>query len=243
VDDIRAGRILRALRRRLRLTQKELGRRAGVSQQVVSLIERGHGSKLSTATLRRVFAAVDARWEPTITWRGGQLDRLLDEEHARIVGEVVRRLKSQGWEVAVEVTYSEWGERGSLDVLAGRHGAGAVLGIEVKSELTAVDATVRKLDEKDRLVRRVLCRRQFGFRPRAVGRLLALPSTDTARRRVRTNDSVLAVAFPARGTAVREWIRRPDGDLSGLLFIGNRPSRGASRPAGRSRVRSRSLAS
>lgn len=241
MDDVRSGRILRALRRRLGLTQKELGRRAGVSQQMISLIERGHGSRLSASTLRRVFAAVDARWEPTITWRGGELDRLLDEEHSRIVAEVVRRLAERGWDVAVEVTYSEFGERGSIDVLAARHDRAAALAVEVKSDLTAVEATVRKLDEKDRLVRRVVCRQRFGFPPRHVGRLLVLPASQTARRRVRASDRVLTAAFPARGAAVRSWIRRPDGDVSGLLFLAiqERPGRRRGgptrvRPAGRS---------
>lgn len=219
MDDVRAGRILRALRRRLGLTQKELGRRAGVSQQTVSLIERGHGSRLSTDTLRRVFAAVDARWEPMISWRGGELDRLLDEAHSRIVAEIVRRLSVLGWEVAVEVTYSEFGERGSIDVMAARRERDAILVVEVKSELTGLEATVRKVDEKERLVRGVLCRRRFGFQPKAVGRLLILPATDTARRRVRSHQAVLAVAFPARGADVRAWMRRPVGDLAGLLFI------------------------
>jgi transcriptional regulator with XRE-family HTH domain len=108
MDDVRLGRILRALRRRRGWTQHELGSRCGLSQQAISLIERGHGSQLSGATLRRVFAPLDARWEPTVTWRGGDLDRVLDEAHARLVDEVVRRLVALRWDVRVEVTYSEF---------------------------------------------------------------------------------------------------------------------------------------
>ena len=91
MDDVRIGRILRALRRRAGLTQRELGKRCGLSQQTISLIERGHGSQLSGVTMRRVFAALDARWEPTVSWRGGDMDRVLDAAHARLVNEVVRR--------------------------------------------------------------------------------------------------------------------------------------------------------
>ena len=120
MTDLQVGRVLRELRRRLRLTQRQLGLRVGVSQQTISLIERGHGSRLSSNTLRKVFAAVDARWEPTVSWRGGALDRLLDDAHARLVAEVVDRLQRTGWEVAVEATYSEFGKRGSIDVLGGR---------------------------------------------------------------------------------------------------------------------------
>jgi HTH-type transcriptional regulator/antitoxin HipB len=203
VDDVRIGRILRALRRRRRLTQAQLGARAGVSQQTISLIERGHGSKLAGDTLRRVFAALDARWEPVVSWRGGALDRLLDEAHAELVGETVRRLQAAGWDVAVETTYSVYGERGSIDVLAGRQDRQALIVVEVKSDLTVIEATIRKMDEKERIVRRSLGRERFGFRPAIVGRILVLPATDTARRRVRRSSAVLDVAFPARSREIR----------------------------------------
>ena len=152
MDDIRVGRILRALRRRHGWTQAMLAGRCGVSQRLISLIECGNGSRVSGATMRRVFAALDARWEPTVSWRGGELDRLLDEAHARLVGEVVRRLRALRWDVAVEVTYSEHGERRSVDVLGARPDRLAVVVIEVKSELTVVEATARKADEKERIV-------------------------------------------------------------------------------------------
>src|SRR4029079_2184988 len=99
MDDVRIGRILRALRRRRGWTQRQLGARCRLSQQAISLVERGHGSTLAGATLRRVFAAFDARWEPIVSWRGGDLDRLLDEAHARLVDEVVRRLAAPPWGV------------------------------------------------------------------------------------------------------------------------------------------------
>ena len=117
VDDVRVARICRALRRRSRLSQRQLGGRAGLSQQAVSLVERGHGSRLSGVALRRLFAGLDARWDPTVSWRGGALDRLLDARHANLAGRVVELLKHEQWRVEVEVTYSSFGERGSIDVL------------------------------------------------------------------------------------------------------------------------------
>src|SRR4029078_7707607 len=165
MDDVRIGRLLRALRRRRGWTQRELGARCRLSQQAISLVERGHGSTLAGVTLRRVFAAVAALWQPIVSWRGGDLDRLLDEAHARLVDEVVRRLAALHWDVRVEVTYSEYGERGSIDVLAARRELLAVVNVEVKSDLTVIEATVRKSDEKDRLVRRSLARERFGLNP------------------------------------------------------------------------------
>jgi transcriptional regulator with XRE-family HTH domain len=240
MDDVRVGRILRALRRRRGWTQKELGRRANVSQQAISLIERGHGGQLSVETVRRVFAALDARWEPTVSWRGGDLDRLLDQEHARLVGEISRRLADAGWEVALEVTYSEFGERGSLDVLGARRDVQALVVVEVKSELTAIESTLRKLDEKVRIVTRSLGRERFGFSSRLVGRLLVLPSSNVARRRVSRSADVLDVAFPDRTSRVRNWLRDPAGDLAGILFVSD-TNPGGVKPtiAGSKRVRTR----
>ena len=244
MDDIGMGRVLRALRRRRGWTQLELAARCGVSQQTISLIERGHSSTLAGVTLRRVFAALDARWAPTVTWRGGELDRLLDEDHARLVAEVVRRLVALDWDVAVEVTYSEFGERGSVDVLGARRDRLAIAVVEVKSDLTVVEATVRKADEKERIVRDTLGRRRFGFRPRAVARLLVLPSTETARRRVRASSPILDAAFPARGAEVRNWLRDPSCDLAGILFLPDTNSRSDTRVGGGpKRVRRRSARS
>ena len=238
MTEVQVGRILRALRHRLALTQRQLGARAGVSQQAVSLIERGHSSKLSGDTLRRVFAAVDARWEPTVSWRGGALDRLLDEAHARLVAQVVERLRGSGWDVIVEATYSEYGERGSIDVLGSRRDGLAALVVEVKSDLTVIEATVRKADQKERIVRESLGSKRLGFRPVIVGKLLVLPATDTARRRVRASAAVLDVAFPARGSAVRAWLRQPTTLLSGLLFVANTNGRSATgKRGGSNRVR------
>ena len=238
MDDIRVGRLLRALRRRRGWTQRELGKRARVSQQAISLVERGHGASLSGRTMRRIFAALDARWEPTVSWRGGALDRLLDEDHSHLVAATVARLRASGWSVDVEVTYSAYGERGSIDVLAARSVIDAVVAVEVKSELTSVESTLRKMDEKARLVRRVLCRDRYGFVPVAVGSLLVLPATDTSRRRLRASAIVLDAGLPARGQAVRRWLVEPQGNLHGVwLLADTNPGSGTEARGGASRVR------
>ena len=219
MDDIRIGRILRALRRRRGWNQSRLGARVGLSQQAISLIERGHGATLAARTLREVFAALDARWEPVVSWRGGALDRLVDEDHSRLSAAAATSLSRWGWEVAVEATYASFGERGSIDVLAARASVGAVVSVEVKSQLASIEATIRKIDEKDRLVRRFICHDRFGFRPAMVGRLLVLPATDTARRRIRSSAPVLDVVLPVRGRPIRDWLAKPSSDLSGIWLI------------------------
>lgn len=218
MDDVRIGRLLRALRRRRRWRQSDLAAVSQVSQQAISLIERGHFETLSIRVVRRVFAAADARYEGSISWRGGQLDRLLDERHAQLVGHCAEALAKDGWEVHVEVTFSEFGERGSIDVVALRRDQGIALVIEIKTELTAIDDTIRRLDIKDRLAATLILDR-FGWRPTTVSRLLVMLDTSTNRRRVAKHESVLLRAFPIRGDSVRRWLRGPVGRVSGLQFL------------------------
>jgi transcriptional regulator with XRE-family HTH domain len=238
VDDARIGRSLRELRRRKGLRQVDVAQRADVSQGTVSLVERGHISRLSLATLRKVFAVVEAGFESTVIWRGGALERLLDQRHSALVAATIPLLRRLDWTVAVEVTYSVYGERGSIDILAVSAALRIALVIEVKTELTSVEQLGRKLDEKVRLVRTSLCRERFGWRPRVVGRLVILPATDTARRAVERNESVLQALFPARGSEVRSWLRNPGGDLSGPVFVADTNRRSVTgRPPARIRVR------
>ena len=218
MDDARVGRALRVLRHRRGLRQSEVAVAAGVSQSTISDVEAGCLSGLPIATVRRIFAAVDAGFEGTVLWRGAGLDRLLDARHAGLVAASVGRLRDHGWEARVETSYSIYGERGSIDVMGGLVQLGAVLVEEVKSELASLEETIRKLDEKVRLVRKEIARDVFGWQPALVGRLLVLPESTMARGRVAMLDPVLRVAFPDRGTVVRRWLREPSGPLSGILF-------------------------
>jgi transcriptional regulator with XRE-family HTH domain len=234
MDDVRVGRLLRQLRKRKRWRQVDLATAAGVSQSAVSLIERGHLSALSIRTLRGAFASVDARFEGTISWRGGLVDRLLDERHAQLVGAFATNLARDGWDVHVEVSFSQFGERGSIDILALRLSEGFALVVEVKTELTAIDETIRRLDVKDRLAPAIVFER-FEWRPKTVGRLLVVLEGATSRRRVATHEGSLGRAFPDRRSTVREWLRKPSGRISGLQFFASTnpgSTRRAAVPAG-----------
>jgi hypothetical protein len=179
--------------------------------------------------MRRLFGALDARWEPVISWRGGDLDRLMDARHAHLAGIFVSMLRARAWQVEVEVTYSAFGERGSIDILAWWPPARIALVVEIKSELVSAEATVRKLDEKVRLTIDSIAETRFGERPQAVGRLLVLPGTTTERRRVGRADAVLAAALPNRGTPLRRWLRSPSGPIRGLIFVADTNPGGAGR--------------
>jgi transcriptional regulator with XRE-family HTH domain len=177
VTDVQIGRILRALRLRKRLRQIDVAASAGVSQSTISLVERGHCDRLALSALRRVFAGVEARLELIATWRGAEIDRLIDEDHARLVAVIVGLLRRFGWITEVEVTYSRYRERGSIDVFAGHEVSRSVLVVEVKTAIGGTEATGRKLDEKTRLAA-VLAEDRFGWRPRAVGRFARAAGDD-----------------------------------------------------------------
>ena len=118
MEVVRFGRQLRALRRRQRLTQDRLSERSRTSRSEVGRAERGEADRLRVATLDRIPNALGARLELRLSWNGEALDRLLDAGHAALVDEVVRRLRTAGWDCAVEVSSNVRGERGAVDVLA-----------------------------------------------------------------------------------------------------------------------------
>ena len=217
MQDIQLGGSIRALRRRRGWRQTDLAAAAGVSQTLISSLERGHLDGVAIATLRRVLACLDARLELGVRWRGAALDRLLDERHASLVGRVVELLRPEGWVVRVEVSYAHYGERGSVDVLACHPVSRMLLIVEVKSEITSIEATLRKVDERVRLAR--IIANDAGWQARIASRLLVLPSTTTVRRAVKRHSAILDVAVPVRGAACRTWLRRPSSVIAGLLFV------------------------
>lgn len=218
VDDVQLGRRYRGLRHRLGWRQADLAARAGVSHGLISLIERGRIEEVKIRLLRRVARELDAEFASQLRWRGGDLDRLMDEGHAVLVGQTTAMLRTHGWELRLEVSYSVYGERGSIDLLAWHPKARLLLVVEVKTELVAVEETLRKHDQKARLAVRMAAE-QFEWKAVSAARLLVLPSLSTARRRVERHEAVMGVAYPLRGTSLRRWIGSPTGPVAGLQFI------------------------
>lgn len=218
MDDRRIGAALRALRRRRGLRQIDVAEAAGVGQTTVSRAERGHVDTLSNAALRRIAAALDAELVLELRWRGGALDRLLDERHALLGAIVVDTLRTAGWQVIPEVTYSRYGERGSIDLLAAHHGTHSIAVCELKSEITSYEEMQRRFDSKRRLTQ-VISMERFGWRPTAVGALLVVLDTTANRTRLERISSLVAASYPERSLDIRRWLRTPAGPLAGLWFV------------------------
>ena len=233
MDDRTIGLVIRALRRRRAWRQSDLASRARVSQSTVSRAERGWLEDLSLRTVRRLFESLEARVQLAPRWKGAELERLLDEDHSLVVADVARRLESFGWTVAIEVTYSEFGERGSIDVLGMQAVRRACVVVEVKTDIASTEAVGRKVDEKARLAPGIVMAR-LGWTPTSVGRLLVMPESMRLRRLVERHQ-VIARMFPVDGVAIRRWLLRPSGATAGTWFLSN-TGREATRGSTRARL-------
>lgn len=231
----RIGLILRGLRHRRGWTQAILGQRAGCSAAIVSRVERGNLRACSLSTLQRLFDALDARLVTSVHWRGGELDRLLDADHA-LLGERWANVRTDRWQARAEVTYNQYGERGSIDELAFDPVTGTLLVTELKTGIYDGAGTVAKLDEKARHAPKLA--RRLGWAVRRVVPALIVAETRTNRRRVEQHERLFA-RFGCRGRAARTWLRAPDAAVTGLLlFVPLTYLRGTNvRRAGRQRVR------
>lgn len=207
---------VRRIRRHRGWRQVDLAAHATVPQATVSLIERGHVLEVGHRALRQVVEALDGRCSVEITWRGAMRDRLIDEGHSGLV-ELVVQLLHPGWEVAVEVSFSIYGDRGSVDVLAWHEPTKTLLVVEVKTELASVEEALRRLDVKARLGAEIAKSR--GWRPRIVARLFVIGDSGAARRAIAARAATFAASYPDRGWVVRRWLAAPAGTLSGILFL------------------------
>jgi transcriptional regulator with XRE-family HTH domain len=232
VDQILFGRGVKALRRRKRWRQDDLAAAAHVSRGVIARLEQGHAARVTIETLDKVATALGGRVICRLTWSGEGLDRLLDADHAAIVEAVVRVLRSSDWLVATEVSFSIFGERGSIDVLAFHSDERILLVVEVKSIVPDIQSTLMTLDRKERLARQI--GRERGWDARSVSRLLVIHENRTARRRIEAHGAIFNNAFPDRAREIRRWLAAPEArrPLRGLWFLS-----GESQAVGKQRVR------
>lgn len=232
MDDQRVGAVLRAVRRRRGWRQSDVAAKAGVSQAWISLVERGHLGPASIDRLRRMARAIDVALVLEARWRGADLARLLDEDHARLVERMARSLREWGWTLELEWSFNHFGERGVVDLVGWHPLASALLVVEVKTRLVDLQDLLAQLGRKARILGTV-SRRERGWSAGIVGVVLVASDTTRNRRVVMGHEATFRAALPARNRAVRAWLRSPEGGLRGLWFV--RPSSGSD--AARSRAR------
>ena len=219
-DDERLGELFRKLRRQAGRTQQQIATATGIPLRDIHRLEAGEAAAIALGRIRSLFAELDARARVAVWWRGAALDRLLDEEHAAIVELGAVRIARYGWETPAEVTFSEFGERGSIDIFAHRRDALAVAVCEVKSVFGSLEDLNRSVDIKARLAPKI-CMDRFGWKPRCVARLLIVPNFSSTRRTVAAHAKTMDQLYPARAWEIRRWLRRPDTSLGGIWFLSN----------------------
>jgi transcriptional regulator with XRE-family HTH domain len=221
MDDQRIGAALRAIRVRKGWRQVDLGRRARVSPPVIGRIERGEAASVPLGKLRRVAAALGARFEVFVRWDGADLARLLDARHAAM-HEAVAGLfaAADGWVIEPEVSFSIHGERGIIDILAWHPGRRMLLVIELKTEVVEVGMLLGKMDQRRRLAGNVA--RRLGWDPVAVSTWVVIADSRTNRRAVAAHRTVLRRKFPVDGRSVRRWLRDPRDRIDALGFLPKR---------------------
>jgi transcriptional regulator with XRE-family HTH domain len=181
------------------LSQAAVARAVGISQPLLSLIERGALPGASIATLARVCAVVGLDLSIK-AYPGGQ--PLRDRAHIELF-ERFRRAVGAGWAWSVEVPLPIPGDKRAWDRVL--RSAGIVIGIEGETRPTDIQELARRL---------ALKKRDGG-----VDRLILVMS-DTAwcRRLVRLND--LGDAFPLLGRVALKALaegRDPGGDAIVLI--------------------------
>jgi transcriptional regulator with XRE-family HTH domain len=216
MDDGRFGSAIRVVRHKRGWRQRDLAARAGVSDATVSRIERGHLDTLSLATLRSVASAVDVRVDLLARWRAGDLDRLLNARHSALHDSVAAWFHDAlpEWELAPEVSFSIFGERGVIDIVAWHPARRALLIIELKTDIADVNELVGTFDRKRRLARKIVEER--GWVPKTVSGWVIVASGRTNRARIAAHGAMLRAAFPVDGRRVRSWLADPVGAISAL---------------------------
>lgn len=153
-----------------------------MSRWAVAAVEAGRAGDLHLDRLTAIVSALGGYLSVRILYQGEGLDRLRDRRHAGLVESVLRRLIDEGWEVATEVSFNVFGERGVIDILAYHRATGTLLVVEVKTVVPDIGGLLATLDRKVRLAPQIAHER--GWPVRHVARLLVLPEASTARRRI-----------------------------------------------------------
>lgn len=146
---IAMGRQRGMLRIRKGWRQSDVAEKAKLSASVIGRHEAGVIG--SNDALERHAGVLGMRVEVRIIGRAGELARLGDEEHAAIVETLATWFREEGFLVEVESSFSEWGERGRIGLLAYDPTTGTLVIVEVKTLLLDLQDLFGSMNVKERL--------------------------------------------------------------------------------------------
>lgn len=192
--------------------------RSRTSASTISRIERGHVGRLTLDTVLAVAAALEITIDLVPRWRGGDLDRMLAAGHGQMHEQVARLLRRHSaWIAVPELSFSVYGERGVIDLLAFHPARRELLVIELKTQLVDVQELLSAVDRYRRLAPRLAADR--GWAVAGTSTWVVMRDSSTNRRRVAAHSTVLRTALPDDGRTLRRWLRDPVGRLAALSFL------------------------
>jgi hypothetical protein len=204
----RLGSSIKATRCAIGWSERELAGRLGTNQAAVQRLEAGRqvhvDVRLATAALDALGIRLTIDANP-IGLAGRREQR--DLVHARCCGYVARELTRRGWQVRTEVEIGEGRFRGWIDVLAYRASDGALLVIEIKTEVDDFGRILRSLGWYVRSSREAA--RTIGWRPRIVVPALVALATVETDARLAGNIDLIRNDLPGGADALAAWIDDP----------------------------------
>ncbi len=221
MDDRRVGQVIRLLRQRKQWRQADVAQRAKVSPTLIARIERGALGSIPLAKIRRVADTLGAQLDTLVRWHGADLGRLLDARHAAMHEVMAGLLGSlDDWQFQPEVSFSIYGERGIIDILAWHRARGMLLVIELKTEIVEVSGLLGSMDRRQRLAREIAVR--FGWKASATSTWVVVADSRTNRRTLAAHAGVVRSKMPLDGRSVRPWLRDPSVRIDAISFMPDR---------------------
>jgi hypothetical protein len=190
-----------------------------VATATYSRMERGEIAISRVGTLRKVGEVLELRLVLEARWRGAGLDRFLSEGHAAMAEAISQMLVAAGWAVRPEVSFSHFGERGVVDLVAWHESSQTVLLIELKTELADINDLLAVTGRRRRLA--LVIAEPLGWKPANVAQWVVIAAGRSNERRVAAHRTLLRAAFPADGRSIAGWLANPVGSPSALWFLPN----------------------
>ena len=129
-----------------------------------------------------------------------------------------------GWDLAPEVSFSIYGERGIIDLLAWNLAHRALLVIELKTDIADVNELIGTFDRKVRLAWRIAEER--GWNPLTVSGWVIVAPGRTNRERIAAHGAMLRAAFPMDGRGIGAMAAAAGRAGLGTLNVAEYPCRG-----------------
>lgn len=210
--ELNGGLLGRAIARAIRMArtecgwpQEELAQRLQTNQTKIWRLESGDAKYVDVELAGRALTllGVRVRFDTGTLGLAGRREQR-DVVHAACASWVMRRLTRAGFIVRLEVEVGKDRYRGWIDLLAYRPSDGALLIVEIKTEIRDVGAIQRTVSWYQREA--WAAARTFGWVPNQSTIALVLLESVENDARVAANRSALRLMFPASAGDLASWI-------------------------------------